>query len=90
MNAIILYNVFETTHAKEAPDTTIGLAMFKADHPEVKITKEEDKQIREFMGQHATKLGEAFPDRDAFAKAVAAGMAEDAKKAELAAELMAE
>ncbi|MEA4933459.1 MAG: hypothetical protein VB071_07770 [Lawsonibacter sp.] len=77
MNAIILYNVFETTAKNDAPDTTIGLAMFKAEHPEVKISHEEDRKIREFMGQHAEALGEAFPDRDAFAKAVADCEAKD-------------
>ncbi|MEA4932936.1 MAG: hypothetical protein VB071_05030 [Lawsonibacter sp.] len=90
MNAITLYGIYETTRKNHAPDTTIGLAMFKAEHPEVKITQEEDKAMREFMGQHGQELAAAFPDRDAFAAAVAAGMAEDAKKAELAAELVAE
>ena len=90
MNADTLYGIYETTRENHAPDTTIGLAMFKAEHPEVKITHEEDRKIREFMGAYGQELAAAFPDRDAFATAVAAGMAEDAKKAEKAAELVAE
>ncbi|MEA4933371.1 MAG: hypothetical protein VB071_07315 [Lawsonibacter sp.] len=68
MNAIVLYGVYETTHKSHAPDTTIGLAMFKAEHPEVKITQEEDRKIREFMGCHGQELAKAFPDPVAFAR----------------------
>ena len=71
MNAIILYGIYEATRDNKAPDLTIGLAMYKAEHPEVTITHEEDKAIREFMGKHGQKLAKAFPDPEAFAKAVA-------------------
>lgn len=81
MNAIVLHEIYSITRENKLPDLTIGLAMFKAEHPEVTITHEEDKAIREFMGRHGQELAAAFPDRDAFAKAVAAGMVEDAKKA---------
>ena len=80
MNAIKLYGIYETTRANQALDLTIGLAMYKAEHPGV-ITHEQDREIREFMGRHGQKLAAAFPDPEAFAKAVSAGVAEDAEKA---------
>ncbi len=87
MNANTLYGVYVTTHAKKAPDTTIGLAMFKADHPEVKITHEEDKAMRLFMGKHGEELAAAFPDKDAFLAAVGAGVAADNEAVKAAADL---
>ncbi len=80
MNAIILYNIYETTRANKAPDLTIGLAMYKAEHPGV-ITHEQDREIREFMGRHGQELAAAFPDPEKFTYAVAACAAEDAEKA---------
>ncbi|MEM5780685.1 MAG: hypothetical protein AAGU02_06025 [Lawsonibacter sp.] len=80
MNAITLYKIYETTRENQAPDLTIGLAMYKAEHPGV-ITHEQDREIREFMGRHGQELAKAFPDPEAFAKAVSAGEAEDAEKA---------
>ena len=78
MNAIVLYKIYETTRANQAPDLTIGLAMYHKDHPGV-ITHEQDKQIREFMGKHGQELAKAFPDPVAFAAAVASGEAADAE-----------
>ena len=73
MNANHIYNTFETTKKSGANDLTIGLAMYKAEHPEVEITHEEDREIREFMGRHYDKLVEAFAtgDQEHFAKVVA-------------------
>lgn len=84
MNAITLYNIYEVTRRNEAPDLTIGLAMFKAENPGV-INHEEDKALREFMGRYGQKLAGAFPDREKFAAAVAEGVAEDQRRAEEAA-----
>lgn len=81
MNAITLYNIYEVTRKNQAPDLTIGLAMFKAENPGV-ITHEEDKAFREFMGRYGRELAGAFPDRDKFAAAVAEGIAEDKRRAE--------
>ncbi|MEA4934812.1 MAG: hypothetical protein VB071_14705 [Lawsonibacter sp.] len=81
MNAIIVYDIYKTTREHKAPDTTIGLALYKDEHPEVTISKQEDKAIREFMGQHGEALAKAFPDPVAFFKAVEDGVAKDAKKA---------
>ncbi len=80
MNAIVLYSIYETTRNNKAPDTTIGLAMYKAEHPGV-ITHEQDREIREFMGRHGQELAKVFPDPEAFARAVADGEAKDTKKA---------
>ena len=77
MNAEILYKVYETTRENNAPDLTIGLAMLKDEQPELKITHEEDKAIREFIGRHGQELSAAFPDVDAFEAAVAAGVKAD-------------
>ncbi|MGE4276034.1 MAG: hypothetical protein AB7E30_02520 [Lawsonibacter sp.] len=81
MNAITLYEIYDTTHKYNAPDLIIGLAMYKAEHPGV-VSHAEDKAIRQFMGAYGQELAAAFPDREAFAAAVATGMAEEAKKAE--------
>lgn len=72
MNANYLYDIFETTKKNGAPDLTIGMAMYKAEHPEVEIDHEEDKAIREFMGRHYNVLTKAFVEGpEAFEKAVA-------------------
>lgn len=72
MKANILFDIYETTKRNEAPDLTIGMAMYKAEHPEVKIDHEEGKAIREFMGRHYNVLTKAFVDGpEAFEKAVA-------------------
>lgn len=81
MNTSTLYKIYETTRAKDVPDLTIGLAMYKDEHPEAAIPQEEDRAIREFMSRHGQKLAAAFPDPEAFAQAVSAGVAEDAEKA---------
>lgn len=82
MNANTLYGIYETTRENQAPDLTIGLAMYKDEHPEDPIPHEEDKAIREFIGRHGQKLARAFvAGPDAFAEAVAACEAEDAEKA---------
>lgn len=77
MDAKILYKVYETTKEKNAPDLTLGLAILKDEHPEMKITHEQDKNIREFIGRHGQELAAAFPDKEAFEAAVAAGIKAD-------------
>lgn len=82
MKANTLYGIYESTHANQVPDLTIGLAMYKDEHPEDPISHEEDKAIREFIGRHGQELARAFvAGPDAFAEAVAACEAEDAEKA---------
>ena len=82
MNPITLYKIYETTRDNSAPDLTIGLAMLRAEHPEVRITHGEDKALRAFMGRHGRKLARAFPDPEAFLAVVSTGAAEDAEQAE--------
>ena len=82
MKANTLYGIYEITHDNQVPDLTIGLAMYKDEHPEDPISHEEDKAIREFIGRHGQELARAFVEGpDAFAEAVAACEAEDAEKA---------
>lgn len=81
MNVNTLYGIYETTRDNKAPDLTVGLAMFKAEHPEVAISHEEDKAIREFIGKHSKKLADGFAKGfDAFAETVAACEIEDAEE----------
>lgn len=77
MNAEILYKVYETAREKDVSDLTIGLAMLKDEQPELKITQEEDRCLREFIGRHGQSLSAAFPNAKAFADAVAAGVEAD-------------
>ena len=81
MNADYIYDIFETTRLKDAPDLYIGLAMLKVDQP---ISDEEDKEIRLFIGRHYTALADAYKlrDRDTFAAVVAQCEAEDKEDAE--------
>lgn len=80
MNANILYDIYETTRKNNANDLTIGLAMYRAEHPETPISQDEDKAIREFTGRHGQKLAAAYQKgREAFAATVAACEAEDAE-----------
>lgn len=76
MNTELLYELYEITEKNDAPDlATVGMAMLREKHPE--ITHEEDRAMREFTGRHGQELAAAYPDREAFAAAVAAGVAED-------------
>lgn len=82
MKANTLYGIYETTHDNQVSDLTIGLAMYKAEHPEDPISHEEDKAIREFIGRHGQELAQAFAEgTEAFAEVVAACEAEDTEKA---------
>lgn len=82
MKANTLYGIYEATRENQVPDLTIGLAMYKAEHPEDPLSHEEDKAIREFIGRHGQELAQAFAEGpDVFAEAVAACEAEDAEKA---------
>ena len=72
-----LYEIYTLTRDNQANDLTIGLAMYRAQHPGL-LTHEEDKAIRAFMGRHGRELSDAFPDRAAFDAAVEAGLAADA------------
>ena len=80
-----LYEIYTLTQANQAPDLTIGLAMYRAQHPGL-VSQEEDKALREFMGRHGQDLAKAFPDREAFDAAVEAALAEDAALAGAASE----
>ena len=72
----MLYELYEITEKNDAPDlATVGMAMLREKHPE--ITHEEDRAMREFTGRHGQELAAAYPDREAFEAAVAAGVAED-------------
>ena len=76
MKTELLYELYEITEKNDAPDlATVGMAMLREAHPE--ITHEEDKALREFTGRHGQELAAAFPDKEAFAAAVVAGVAED-------------
>ena len=76
MNTELLYELYEITEKNDAPDlATVGMAMLREAHPE--ITHEEDKAMREFTGRHGQELAAAYPDKEAFAAAVATGVAED-------------
>ena len=82
MKANTLYGIYESTRANQVPDLTIGLAMYKAEHPEDPISHEEDKAIREFIVRHGQELAQAFAEgHEAFAEVVAACEAKDAEKA---------
>lgn len=82
MKANTLYGIYETTRTNQVPDLTIGLAMYKAEHPEDPISHEEDKAIREFIGRHGQALAQAFAEGpEAFAEVVAACEAKDAEQA---------
>lgn len=81
MNVNTLYGIYETTRDNKAPDLTIGLAMFQAEHPEVTISHEEAKAIREFIGKHSNALADGFAEGfSAFAEAVTACEAKDTEK----------
>ena len=76
MNTDMLSELYEITEKNDAPDLApVGMAMLREAHPE--ITHEEDKAMREFTGRHGQELAAAYPDKEAFAAAVAAGVAED-------------
>lgn len=76
MNTEMLYELYEITEKNDAPDlATVGMAMLREAHTE--ITHEEDKAMREFTGRHGQELAAAYPDKEAFEAAVAAGVAED-------------
>ena len=76
MNTEMLYELYKVTEKNDAPDlATVGMAMLREKHPE--ITHEESRAMREFTGRHGQELAAAYPDKEAFAAAVAAGVAED-------------
>ena len=76
MKTEMLYELYEITEKNDAPDlATVGMAMLREKHPE--ITHEKDRAMREFTGRHGQELAAAYPDREAFEAAVAAGVAED-------------
>ena len=76
MKTELLYELYEITEKNDAPDlATVGMAMLREKYPE--ITHEEAKEMREFTGRHGQELAAAYPDREAFEAAVAAGVAED-------------
>ena len=80
MNANTLYSIYQTNREHGFHDLNFGLAQFKADHPEVAISHEEDKAIREFIGRHGKKLADGFAKGpDAFAQVVSACEIEDAE-----------
>ena len=81
MNTEMLYELYEITEKNDAPDlATVGMPMLLKKHPE--ITHEEAKEMREFTGRHGQELAAAYPDREAFAAAVEAGIQADKEAAE--------
>lgn len=80
MNANYIYDIFETTEERQAPDLNIGLAMLQESKPIPEGMT--DRDIREFMGRHYEKLVAAYraKDRYVFGAVVAACEAEDEKK----------
>lgn len=81
MNTEMLYELYEITEKNDAPDlATVGMAMLLKKHPE--ITHEEAREMREFTGRHGQELAAAYPDREAFAAAVEAGIQADKEAAE--------
>ena len=81
MNTEMLYELYEITEKNDAPDlATVGMAMLLEKHPE--ITHEESRAMREFTGRHGQELAAAYPDREAFAAAVEAGIQADKEAAE--------
>lgn len=80
MKANLLYDIFEMTRKHDAPDLTIGLAMLRAERPD--ITDEEDKAVREFLGRHGEELAAGFRtgDRACFRVIVELCEAKDAKE----------
>lgn len=58
-----LYDIYLTNEKNDAPDLTIGLAMYKAEHPG-EITHEGDAAIRQFIGRHGAVLAQAFKAHD--------------------------
>ena len=83
MKTELLYELYEITEKNDAPDlATVGMAMLREKHPE--ITHEEAKEMREFTGRHGQELAAAYPDREAFAAAVEAGIQADKEAAEQA------
>ena len=76
MKTELLYELYEITEKNDAPDlATVGMAMLREKYPE--ITHEEAREMREFTGRHGQELAAAYPDKEAFAAAVATGVAED-------------
>lgn len=77
MDANYIYDVFETTRKRRAPDLNIGLAMLQETQPLPEDATEKD--VREFLGRHYESLVEAYRlrDRAAFAQVVANCQAED-------------
>ena len=81
MNTEMLYELYKVTEKNDAPDlATVGMAMLLKKHPE--ITHEEAREMREFTGRHGQELAAAYPDREAFAAAVEAGIQADKEAAE--------
>ena len=72
-----LYDAYALTQAAGAPELTVGLALYRERHP--RLTHEEEKELREFMGRHGRELAKAFPHWTQFAAAVEAAQARDAK-----------
>lgn len=86
MNANYIYDIFETTRQRSAPDLYIGLAMLQKHQPVPEDCT--DRDIREFIGRHYDRLVEAYKakDREVMAAAVARCEAEDAQREEAQAE----
>lgn len=77
MNTELLYELYEITEKNDAPDlATVGMPMLLKKHPE--ITHEEAREMREFTGRHGQELAAAYPDKEAFAAAVAVQRIPDA------------
>ena len=80
MNAMYIYDIFETTEKNGDPDLFIGLAKLQADKPIPEGTTE--GELCEFIGRHYQALVDAYRahDRGAFEEAVLACETADAEK----------
>ena len=80
MNADYIYAIFYTCERENLPDLTIGMAYYREQHPE--ITQAEDDAMIGFISRHIKALAKAYPDKVAFFRAWAEGIAEDLKRAQ--------
>lgn len=78
VNAEKLYELYQINEKNDLPDLTIGMAFYREQHPE--LTQEEDDAMIGFISRHTRDLAKAYPDRTAFYKAWAEGVAEDIQR----------
>lgn len=75
MDTKILYEIFKTTKTNNLSDLFVGLAYYKDLN---RMTIQNEKEIREFIGKHYNDLVKAFAKSyDEFVEAVKACIEED-------------